>query len=375
VGAVAALAACGSSDEGGSTATTGGGSATTGTELVDGIAGKMAPYDGDGKVGFSIYNGAVPHWNKVDIPDLKKCLSQYAPKVELVTADPKGDAATQTSQVQSMLSQGITALLLTPVAPTPTAILKAAKQNNVPVIDYVNPVVGAEEGDVTALIGDGPVPIGKAQAEWILDQGYPKGSKIALVNGDLATQYAQLMRKAQMEVLKPALDSGDLVLVGDKGAKNWDGADAEKQTSAILVANPDVKAIIAGADFLASGVISALKTIKKDGEVDIIGLDADPIGVQNILLGKQTATVIKSSHNEMAVGCAAVIAALKGEDPPKDVFTETWSEGTAPIPFRDTPVDVIERDSLQKAFDWGLLTEEEACEGVPASVGEPCSNK
>ncbi|HWV88040.1 MAG TPA: substrate-binding domain-containing protein [Capillimicrobium sp.] len=374
MGAIAALSACGSGDDNGSTST-GGGSATTGDTLVDGIAGKLAPYEGDGKVGFSIYNGAVPHWNKVDIPELKKCLSQYAPNVELVTADPKGDAKTQTSQVQSMLSQGVNVLLLTPVAPTPTAILRAAKQNDVPVIDYVNPVVEAEEGDVVALVGDGPVPIGTAQAQWILDQNYPKGTKIALVNGDLATQYAQLMRRAQMEVLQPALDSGDLVLVGDKGAKNWDGAEAEKQMSAILVAHPDVGAVIAGADFLASGVISALKTINRAGEVDIIGLDADPIGVQNILLGNQTATVIKSSYNEMAVGCAAVIAALKGEEPPEDVFTDTWSENTAPIPFRDTPVDVVERDTLQKAFDWNLLTEEEACEGLPASVGEPCSSE
>jgi D-xylose transport system substrate-binding protein len=370
VAASVLLAACGGED---SESDTKPAAASGGDAMVDGFAGRLPKYDGDGKVGFSIYNGAVPHWKQADIPGLEKCLDTYAPNVEMVTQDPKGDARLQTSQVQSMFSQGITVLLLTPVAPTPTAILTAAKQNNVPVINYVNPIVDAKEGELVALIGDGPTPIGTAQAEWILEQNYPKGTEIALINGDLATQYAQLMRDAQMAVLQPALDSGDLKLVGDKGSKNWDGADAEKQAAAVLVANPDVKAIIAGADFLATGVINALKAERKIGKVDIIGLDGQKIGTQQMLLGQQKATVMKSSHKEMEVGCAAVVYTLADKPLPKEIFSETWDVDTAPIPFRDTPVEVIERDEVEKAIEWNIVTKEEMCDGLPADVGEPCS--
>src|SRR5687768_6577838 len=73
--------------------------------MVDGPAGKLPLYEGEGSVGFDIYNGAVARWAEHDIPNLTACLAAYAPKVKLITADPRGDAATQMGQVQSMLVQ------------------------------------------------------------------------------------------------------------------------------------------------------------------------------------------------------------------------------------------------------------------------------
>jgi D-xylose transport system substrate-binding protein len=348
-------------------------SSANSVKTVPGFAGTLPYYAGTGKVGFSIYNGAVPHWTQHDIPDMKKCLKTYAPGMSLVTADPKGNAQLQTTQVQSMLAQKIKVLLLTPAALTPTAIINQAKQAGVPVIDYVNPVEHIAKGDIVALIGDGPVPIGTEQGKWILAQHYPKGTQIALINGDLATQYAQLMRTAQLKVLKPAIASGALKVVTDKGAVNWDGANAQKLAAAMVVAHPDVKAIIAGADFLAGGVIEALKAAGKAGKVDIIGLDADPIGAQNMLLGTQKATVIKSSDNEAKIGCAAIIYTLAKQPLPKSIFNATWSEQTGAMPFRDTPVKVIEKGQLSQAIAWGILTKSDMCKGLPSSVGAPCS--
>jgi D-xylose transport system substrate-binding protein len=340
---------------------------------VESLDASLPTFEGEGKVGFSIYTGAVPHWTQQDIPDLETCLETYAPNVGIATSDPKAEAELQTQQVSSMLTEGITALLLAPVSSTPTTIMQDAKQNNVPVIAYVNPIEEAEEGEVVAMIGDGPEPAGKAQAEWVLEQHYPKGTEIALINGDLATQYAQKMQEAQLEILQPAIDSGELKLVAKVGSKNWEGAEAEKEANAILVAHPNVKVIITGGDFLATGIIEALKTEDKVGKVDIIGLEGSAAGLQQILLGEQKATVIKSSHKEMAVGCVAVISTLNGEEPPKSVFNETWENNTAPIPFRNTEVATVEKATMDKAFEWQIVSEEEVCKGLPSSVGPPCS--
>ena len=194
--------------------------------MVDGPAGKLPQFTGDGTVGFDIYNGAVSRWEKHDIPNLQACLAAYAPKVKLITADPRGDANNQTKQIQSMLVQGSNVLLFTPAALTPTIIVAAAKQAGVPVIAYLNPPVGLNDGDVTALIGDGPIPIGGAQGEWI-EKTQPDGAEIALINGDLATNYALLMQKGQKSVLQKHFDSGKFKLVADKGAVNWDPSDAQ----------------------------------------------------------------------------------------------------------------------------------------------------
>jgi D-xylose transport system substrate-binding protein len=340
---------------------------------VEKLDASLPTYEGGGKVGFSIYTGTVPHWVQQDIPDLETCLETYAPGTELSTSDPKAEAELQTQQVSSMLTEGIEALMIAPVSSTPTTIMQDAKQDNVPVIAYVDPIEEAEEGEVVAMIGDGPEPAGEKEAEWVLEQHYPKGTEIALINGDLATQYAQKMQEYQLKTLEPALKSGALKLVAKVGSKNWEGAEAEKEANAILVAHPNVKVIIAGADFLATGIIEALKTEGKVGKVDIVGLEGSAAGLQQMLLGEQKATVIKSSHKEMAVGCIAMISTLNGEEPPKSVFNETWDNNTAPIPFRNTEEATIEKDEIDKAFDWQIVTKAEVCKGLPSTVGPPCS--
>jgi D-xylose transport system substrate-binding protein len=339
--------------------------------LVDGPAGKLPLYDGEGTVGFDIYNGAVSRWAQHDIPNLTACLAAYAPKVKLVTADPRGDAATQMGQVQSMLVQGINVLLITPAALTPTNIVGAAKQASVPVIVYLNPPVGLQDGDVMALVGDGPVPIGVAQGKWIHDT-QPAGAEIALINGDLATNYALLMQKGQKSVLQADFDSGKLKLVADKGAVNWDPSDAQKQAAAVLVSNPDVKAFVVGNDGLAGGVINAIKNAGKTGQIAVIGLDGDVQGTQNILQGAQTATVIKSFNDEMNNACIAVVYALNKQPVPKDKFDAVWDDQTAPIPFKDIQVTVIDKTNLQKAIDIGSVTKDAMCQGMPAGIGAPC---
>lgn len=340
---------------------------------VEKLDADLPTYSGGGKVGFSIYTGTVPHWTQQDIPDIETCLETYAPGTELSTSDPKAEAELQTQQVSSMLTEGIKALLIAPVSSTPTTIMAEAKQDKVPVIAYVDPIEEAEPGEVVAMIGDGPEPAGEKEAEWVLEQNYPKGTEIALINGDLATQYAQKMQEYQLKTLEPALKSGALKLVAKVGSKNWEGAEAEKEANAILVAHPNVKVIIAGADFLATGIIEALKTEGKVGKVDIVGLEGSAAGLQQMLLGEQNATVIKSSHKEAAVGCIALISTLNGEEPPKSVFNETWSTNTAPIPFRNTEEETIEKDEINKALEWRIVTKQEVCKGLPSSVGPPCN--
>ncbi|WP_371417934.1 substrate-binding domain-containing protein [Acidisoma sp. L85] len=83
------------------------------------------------------------------------------------------------------------------------------------------------------MVGDGPVPIGVAQGKWV-ETTQPAGAEIALINGDLATNYAVLMQKGQKSVLQTDFDSGKFKLVADKGAVNWDPSDAQKQAAAVL---------------------------------------------------------------------------------------------------------------------------------------------
>lgn len=333
----------------------------------------LSVYSGSGSIDFNVYNGSVPHWFQHDVPDLKGCLAAYAPKVHLIVSDPKGNASLQTTQTFAALAQGIKLLVLTPATLDPSAIISAAKNDHVPVIDYASPTEHVPPHSFVAVIGDGPTEIGAAQGQWVLQQHFPKGTQIALINGDLGTEYAQLMRLEQLKVLQPAISSGALKVVADDSSAGWAGSAAETDASGVLTAHPQVKAIIAGADFLASGIVNALKTAGyKPGQVKMIGLDGDPIGLQNMLLGWQTATVIKSSDNEASANCVAVISTLEHKALPKSVFNATWNFKTPPAPFRDTPIKVINGSQISLALAWDTATKPQLCLGLPKGLTKLC---
>src|SRR6195952_4195044 len=179
------------------------------------------------------------------------------------------------------------------------------------------------------------------------------------------------MRKGLTEARSSAVKSGAVKIAYDKGAVNWDPSNAQKEADAMLVAHPNIKAVLAGNDQLADGVIQALKRVGKAGKVDVIGLDEEPIGAQNILLGNQKATVIKSFDIEMGNACTAIITQLEKKPLPKSVFNATWSFKTAPVPFRDVAVEVVERNGLAKGIAGGSLTKAEMCKGLPKGAGKP----
>ena len=58
---------------------------------------------------------------------------------------------------------------------------------------------------------------------------------------------------------------------------------------------------------------------------------------------------------------------------PTEIFDTTWDDQTAPIPFKDVKVEVVDKSNLQRAIDIGSVTKEAMCEGLPAGTGAPCS--
>jgi len=71
--------------------------------------------------------------------------------------------------------------------------------------------------------------------------------------------------------------------------------------------------------------------------------------------------------------CVAVVYSLNKMAIPTEIFNATWDDQTAPIPFKDVKVDVVDKSSLQRAIEIGSVTKEAMCEGMPAGTGGPCS--
>lgn len=122
------------------------------------------------------------------------------------------------------------------------------------------------------------------------------------------------------------------------------------QIDAVWVAN----------DFNAAAVISVLD--KNGKKVPVSGQDASPPALQNILLGKQVATVYKPFQVEAKATVDLAMKMINGQKPTVD---QKAADGTPVLP--QTPI-IIKADNMQKVFDDGNAKVSEICAGEVAAL-------
>ena len=161
--------------------------------------------------------------------------------------------------------------------------------------------------DVDLYVSHQVERIGEMQAEYALKH-VPKGNYI-LIGGSPTDYNAILLRKGQMNVLKPAIARGDIKIISDQFAREWKAEEALRITEDALTRTGNkIQAIVASNDGTAGGAISALEAAGLAGKVLVTGQDAQRDAVQRIVKGTQTMTVYKPIQ-PLAFG--AVDAAVK----------------------------------------------------------------
>lgn len=216
-----------------------------------------------------------------------------------------GDDAVQTKQADNMLTKGVDVLIVAPHnGEIAASIVEAAHRKGVPVISYDRLIRNA---DVDLYISHQVVRIGEMQAEYAL-QHVPKGNYV-LIGGSPTDYNAILLHNGQMNILKPAIDRGDIKVITDQYAREWKAEEALRITEdALTKSGNKVNAIVASNDGTAGGAISALEAAGLAGKVLVTGQDAQKDAVQRIVKGTQTMTIYKSIQ-PLAFG--AVDAAIK----------------------------------------------------------------
>ena len=215
--ATLALAACGS-DSKSSTSTPG----TTGS-------GGTAAAGGGCKVGVSWNNYQEERWAKWDEPALKAAIE--AGGGTYVSNDAKSSAETQASNLENLISQGANVLVV--LAQDGTAIKPAvdsAIAGGVPVIAYDRLI---EDPKALYITFDNKL-VGKMQAEAVFAK-VPKGNYV-IIKGNKADANADFLRSGMDEIIKGAVDSGDIKIVGETYTDNWDPAKAQTEMEQFLTA-------------------------------------------------------------------------------------------------------------------------------------------
>src|SRR4051812_12705854 len=177
------VAACGSGSGSGSATASGG----TGAKKI--------------KIALLLPEHTTARYETQDRPHFESTVKSLCPNCSVVYENANQDASEQQSQAESVLTQGIDAMVLDPVdATSASTIVQMAKAQNVPVISYDRLVSG---GNLAAYISFDNVRVGRLQATALEKQltkdGKAKGP-IVMINGDPTDSNAHLFRQGASSV-------------------------------------------------------------------------------------------------------------------------------------------------------------------------------
>jgi len=253
----------------------------------------------------------------------------------------EGNDSVQLQQAENLLTKGIDVLVVVPHdGQAAASIVEKAKQQNVPVIAYDRLILNS---DVALYVSFDNVRVGEMQARYLLERA-PKGNYL-LICGSPTDNNAKLLHQGQMNVLQPAVDRGDIKIVGEQWATNWQASEALKHTeNALTQNNDDLVAVVASADSVSRGVIQALDVRGLAGKVLVSGQDADIVASRFVAEGKQAMTVYKPIK---PLAYAAAEAAVKLARKEKVETTKTVNNTRIDVPAILLDPIVVDKANLE----------------------------
>jgi D-xylose transport system substrate-binding protein len=309
-------------------------------------------------IGVLLPDTSTPRWETADKPLIEKAVKDSCPECTVRYANASGDVAAQQAQVDSMVANGVRAIILSPVdnkALRPS--VTRARESGVPVISYDR----LADGPISAYSGYDSQRIGRLQAEGLLDALGPGAhhDQIIMMNGEPTDPNAQALRQGALSVLQ-----GRVRIGASYNTAGWIPQNAFTNTLAAVskLGRHGIDGVYSANDGLATGVLTALKADDVQPLPPITGQDADLDAVQRILTGEQAVTVYKSFAAEADAAAAMALALARGE-PIDTIAKQRISNDTdADIPaYLGTPVAVNRGNVKQAIVDQGVYTISQIC--------------
>jgi D-xylose transport system substrate-binding protein len=318
------------------------------------------------KIGFSMDTLKEERWVR-DKQLVEQRAKEIGAEVNVQVAN--GSDSEQIKQAENMLTQGVDVLIVAPHnGEVAASIVEAAHRQGVPVIAYDRLI---KNSDVDLYISHQVLKMGEMQAKYLLDHVNKKPANFVIVGGSPTDNNALLLHQGQMNILKPAIERGDVKIVTDEYAKEWQASAALNIVeNALTQANNQVDAVVCSNDGTARGAIQALKGQNLAGKVLVSGQDADLASLRLIAAGEQTMTIYKSIQ-PLAFG--AVDAAVKFARGEQVATSDTIDNGFKQVPaILLAPVAVDRNNLIDTVVKDGYHTLEAICETLPP---EKCPKK
>jgi ribose transport system substrate-binding protein len=239
----------------------------------------------------------------------KEGMDTYAEanNIELVWNSANNDVSTQASQVDSLINQGVSAIIVVPVqADSLAPQVAAAKEKGIPLL-AVNAAL--ETPDLAGNVQPDDVAAGEQEMQMMADELGGRGN-IVILQGPLGGSGEINRGKGIDNVLAKYPD----IKVLAKDTANWKRDEAvNKVKNWISSFGPEINGVVAQNDDMGLGALQALKEAGRT-DVPIVGIDGIEDGLNAVKSGEFIGTSLQNGTVELSAGLAVANALVKGEE-------------------------------------------------------------
>lgn len=282
-------------------------------------------------------------------------------KADVQYAGASTTVADQQAQISSMVTKGAKVIVIgaTDAAQLSTQVAQA-KQAGATVIAYDRLITNTK--DVDYYIAFDNFKVGQLQGQALLDGMKAKKAKgpytIELFSGSPDDNNSKVFFDGAMEVLKPAIDKGDIVVgsgqtdIKQTATQGWKAENAQSRMDSLLNSTYNGKKKLDGVlspnDTLARAIITSVKGAGKPVPV-VTGQDSEVESVKSIMAGEQYSTINKDTRKLVAETIKMVQSLQKGDKPTIN-DTKSYNNGSKVVPSYLLPPVIVTKENAAEAY-------------------------
>ncbi|ULO09488.1 sugar-binding protein [Paenibacillus sp. 19GGS1-52] len=281
----------------------------------------------------------------------------------------QGSSAKEKENVDSLIAKNIKVLIICPQdGDAAAAAIEAAQKAGIKVISYDRLITNTDA--VNYYVTFDSVAVGKAQAQYLVDNAKGNGQPLYLYAGAASDNNAFLFFQGAWSVLQPKIADGTFKIANSSEAvalqdtaelsrdqqskiisqvtTNWDANEAKnKAQTHLTAAAADQKgdvAILAPNDGTARSIADVFASDSEITSYVVTGQDAEKASVQYIIDGKQSMTVFKDVRNLVKDAMGMAVAILDGKTPET---TGSYNNGKVDVQAKQTDVIVVDKANVK----------------------------
>ena len=237
---------------------------------------------------------------------------EHASEFDLISNGIKDetDTAGQTRIVEQMILAKVNALVIAPAdSKAMVPVIKKAVDAGITVINIDNqldPAVVKSKNINVPFVGPDNRKGARLVGEYLAKQ-LKAGDEVGIIEG-VSTTNAQ----ARTAGFKDAMEAAQIKVVSVQSG-DWEIDKGNKVAASILSEYPNTKALLAGNDSMAVGVVSAVRAAGKAGKVQVVGYDNINAIKPMLADGRVLATADQFAAKQAVFGIETALKIIKGE--------------------------------------------------------------